>query len=70
MNLNYLTQRKHLFKKRVVRTVKRLFKLRVGTVGLFTLKKEQFELLYLRTFKKIIKNRHLRGQTRFKRRKF
>lgn len=70
MNLNYITQRKHIFKKRGLHHKYRSYKLRIGTAGLFSLLAQRFELVYLRGFKKIIRRRHMRRKMRFKRRKF
>ena len=70
MNLNYITQRKHIFKKRGMYHNHRVYKLRIGTAGLFSLIAQRFELVYLRGFKKVIRRRHMRRKMRFKRRKF
>lgn len=70
MNLNYITKRNHIFKKRKLRVNHRKLKLRIGTVGLFSLKPQRFELIYLRGFKRLLKRKHMRGKMRFKRRKF
>jgi ribosomal protein L16/L10AE len=70
LNLNYIRQRNHIFKKRVLRHVHRKFKLRIGTAGLYSLRAQRFELVYLRGFKKVIRRRHMRRKMRFKRRKF
>ena len=70
MNLNYITKKKHIFKRRVCRNIKRLYKLNVGNTGLFSLKNQFFELVYWRGFKKIIRRRHLKLKMKFKRKKF
>ena len=60
MNLNYIVQRTRLFKKRTILTIKRKEILRVGTVGLFSLKKQRFELIYLRFLKKALRRKHIK----------
>lgn len=70
MNLNYIRQRNHIFKKRVLHHIHRRFKLRIGTSGLYSLRSQRFELVYLRGFKKVIRRRHMRRRMRFRRRKF
>lgn len=70
MNLNQLLQKKHIFKKRRLYWAHRTYKFRIGTVGLFSLRLQRFELVYLRGFKKLIRRRHMRARIRFKRRKF
>lgn len=69
MNLNYITQRKHLFKKRYETTIRHLTKLKIGKTGLVSLHAQRFELVYLRFLKKIIKRRHMRRKMFFRRRK-
>lgn len=46
------------------------FKLRLGTQGLFTLSPTQFELVYMRKLKKIIRRRYTKAAINFRRRKF
>lgn len=70
MNLNYLTQRKHIFKKRVLRTVLRNLKLRLGQMGFFSLRPQRFELVYIRTLKKVIKRRFVKKRMKFRPNKF
>ena len=70
MNLNYITKRGHIFKSRSIRKTFRPFKLRLGTSGLFSLKQQRFEFVYLRTLKKIIKRRYLKKRMRFRPCKF
>ncbi len=62
--------RKHMFKKRIQDHTPRRFQLRVGTMGLFTLKRIRFELVYMRRFKKIFRRRYLKAPMNFRRRKF
>lgn len=70
MNLNYIVQRGHMFKRRVNCNVYRPYKLRMGTSGLFSLKLQRFELVYLRTLKKIIRRRYTKRRMRFRPCKF
>lgn len=70
MNLNYIISRKHIFKNRKEKSFKRKFKYKIGSSGLFSLKIQRFELVYLRGFKKVIKRRFARTRSSFKRRKF
>lgn len=70
MNLNYLVQKKHLFKKRIFHNPKRKLTLRIGTNGLFSLKKQRFELVYMRGFKKILKKRSMRKRVIFVKRRY
>lgn len=68
--LNYLYQRKHMFKKRGSTLVIRPLKFRLGESAFFTLVSQRFELIYLRGFKKLIRRRHIKAKMKFKRRKF
>lgn len=70
MNLNYIVQRKHIFKNRTISYTHRKYNLHIGSSGLFSLRPQRFELVYLRGFKKIIRRRHIRVKSKFKRRKF
>lgn len=70
LTVEYLMQRKHIFKNRTQRWTKRLIKFKVGSIGLFSLKNQLFELIYLRKLKKLIRRRHIRAKMKFKRRKF
>lgn len=70
MNLNYIVQRKHIFKKRILRFVHRQYKFHIGTSALFSLRPQRFELVYLRGFKKVIRRRHIRVKSKFRKRKF
>jgi hypothetical protein len=62
-------QRNHIFKKRTQTIVKRKFKFKMGTSGLFSLKPQRFELVYIRGFKKMMRRKYLKGHTRFRFRK-
>lgn len=70
MPFHYLIEKKHLFKNRSQKKNYKTFKLRIGTSGLFTLKSDRFELVYLRGFKKLIRKKFVRKGIRFKRYKF
>lgn len=70
LTIEYLVQRKHIFKNRTLNWVKRKSTFKVGTIGLFSLKNQLFELVYLRKLKKLIRRRHIRAKMKFKRRKF
>jgi len=70
LNLNYIVQRKHIFKNRTIPYTRREYELCIGSAGLFSLKPQRFELVYLRGFKKVIRRRHIRIKSKFKRRKF
>lgn len=70
LTIEYLVQRKHIFKNRSKQWFKREPSFKVGTIGLFSLKNQLFELVYLRKLKKLIRRRHIRAKMKFKRRKF
>lgn len=70
LTIEYLVQRKHIFKKRSLNWTKRAFKHKVGSIGFFSLRSQLFELVYLRRIKKLIRRRHIRAKMKFKRRKF
>ena len=70
LTIEYLVQRKHIFKNRTLNWTKRKPVFKVGTIGLFSLKNQLFELVYLRKLKKLIRRRHIRAKMKFKRRKF
>lgn len=69
MDIQLLMQRSHIFKKRTQTIVKRKFKFKMGTSGLFSLKPQRFELVYIRGFKKMMRRKYLKGHTRFRFRK-
>ena len=62
-------QRNHIFKNRVQNLVKRKYKFKIGTSGLFSLKPQRFELTYIRGIKKIMRKKHFKGNSRFRFRK-
>ena len=70
MNLNYITQRVHIFKNRGLKFKHRPYKLRFGTSGIFSLKTQRFELVYLRGFKKVIRRMATKKRMRFRYCKF
>lgn len=70
MNLNYILQRKKIFKKRFFTKKVKPEQLKLGTLGFFSLKQQRFELIYLRFMKKIIKRMHTKRKMHFKRRKY
>ena len=70
MNLNYILKRKKIFKKRIFQKKIKIEKLRAGTIGLISLKKQRFELIYLRFIKKLLRKRHIRRKMLFRRRKY
>lgn len=70
MNLNYITQRIHIFKKRIYNNRCRAYKLRFGTSGIFSLRNQRFELVYLRGFKKVIRRSSTKRRMRFRYCKF
>jgi len=66
LNLNYLTKRKHLFKKRGCDFIVRPLKLRLGESGFFSTKPQRFEFVYMRFFKKLVRRRYLKKRMRFR----
>jgi ribosomal protein L16/L10AE len=70
LKYQYLVQRGHIFKSRNLGNINRLFFFKFGTHGLFSLKKQRFEFIYLRGLKRLIKRRYLRIKTQFKKKKF
>lgn len=70
MNLNYIMKRQHIFKKRENTFFHRPLKLRFGSTGLFSLKVQRFELVYLRGFKRMIRRTYIKRRMRFRYRKF
>ena len=69
MNLNYIIQKKHIFKLRRIKQVHRPYKFHIGTEGIFSLQPQRFELVYLRGFKKCLRRRCIKTRRRFKKRK-
>lgn len=69
LNLNYIMQRKHIFKNRNLLPKNRAYRLRLGTVGLFSGKIQRFELVYLRGFKKLVRRAYIKRRMRFRRKK-
>ncbi len=63
-------QRKHMFKNRELSLVHRTYKLKIGNSGLFSLRNQRFELVYLRGFKKVIRRAAIRRRMRFRLCKF
>ena len=59
-----------MFKNRELSLVHRTYKLRVGNSGLFSLRNQRFELVYLRGFKKVIRRAAIRRRMRFRLCKF
>lgn len=70
MNLRYILQRRKIFKKRQQKKIIFLEKLKRGRSGLVSLKKQRFELVYLRFLKKVLRRQHIRRKMFFQRRKF
>lgn len=70
LTVEYLVQRNHIFKNRRLTWQHRPYHLHTGTVGLFSLRSQIFELVYFRKLKKLIRRRHIRAKMKFKRRKF
>ena len=48
----------------------RLYKLRIGSAGIFSIRAQRFELVYLRGFKKVIRKAYIRRRMRFRTYKF
>ena len=70
MNLNYILDKKHIFKKRRLYFFRKEYKYKIGDSGLMSLKPQRFELIYMRGFKKIIRRAYIRSKMRFKKKKF
>ena len=70
MRIVDLQKKKHIFKKRIHKVNKKLKKLKIGTIGLYTLKKVRYELVYLRFLKKCIRQKFIRKKIRFFKNKF
>jgi hypothetical protein len=69
VNLQYLILRKHIFKKRKFSLKYRRYNFRYGSLGLFSLIKQRFELLYFRFFRKIIFRKIVKRKVLFKKRR-
>lgn len=69
MDINILIKKNHIFKNRSHSSIKRNFKFKIGTSGLFSLRTQRFELTYIRGFKKIMRRKHLKGNSTFRFRK-
>ena len=59
-----------MFKKRIIKKIYRPINLKIGTSGLISLKRQRFELVYLKFLKKILRRRHIKRRMFFRRRKF
>lgn len=70
MKLKYILQRARMFKRRKIYHWYKLIFLKIGQSGLISLKKQRFELIYLRFFKKILRRKHIRRGSFFRKRKF
>ena len=70
LTVEYLIHRNHIFKNRKLKQQYRPYTFHIGTVGLFSLRTQLFELVYFRKLKKLIRRRHIRAKMKFKRRKF
>lgn len=70
MNLNYIVQRQHIFKNRKNMNNHRVYKFKIGNTGIFSIRSQRFELIYLRGFKKVIRRAYIRRRMRFRPYKF
>lgn len=70
MTINRLITRKHMFKNRNRNIIPRKYKLRIGTIGLFTIKPTRFEFVYLRKLKRLFRRRYIKAPLNFRRKKF
>jgi hypothetical protein len=69
MNLQYLILRKHVFKKRKFILKYKNYQFRCGSIGLFGLIKQRFELLYFKFFRKIIFRKLIKRRVSFKKKR-
>lgn len=69
MNLQFLVLKKHIFKRRNLQFHFSKFKFRIGTLGFFSLVKQNFELIYFKFFRKFIWRKFIVKQTSLKRKK-
>lgn len=70
MRISDLQKKKHMFKKRNYRGVKTLKTLTIGNVGLYTISRVRYELVYLRVLKRCIRQKFIRRKIRFFKCKF
>lgn len=70
MNLSFLIAKQHIFKQRRFTRYNTMRTLRWGSVGLLSARTQRFELVYLRSFKKLIRRRYVKVRVRFLQAKF
>jgi len=70
LNLNYILQRSRMFKDRKKTHLIRNIFLRIGRSGLISLKRQRFELIYLRFIKRLLRRKYMRRKIIFIRRKY
>ena len=63
-------QRSRMFKDRGKKRIIREISLRVGRSGLISLRKQRFELIYLRFIKRLLRKRYMRRKNVFIRKKY
>lgn len=62
MNLNFLVKKKHIFKKRKAYPYKPMVSLNLNC-GIYTINFIRFELVYLKTFKKVFRKKYFKRKT-------
>ena len=70
MRISDLQKKKHMFKNRSYKISKILKNLTIGNVGLYTISRIRYELVYLRVLKKCIRQKFIRRRIRFFKCKF
>lgn len=71
MNLNYYMLKKHIFKKRErFFTTKKTPKLKFGSVGLYSTRRQKFEFVYIRLLKKFFRRKYIKAYIPFMKPKF
>lgn len=69
MNLTFLIQKKHIFKRRISKSTQ-FSKIYKHRAGIYTINQIRFEFVYLRTFRKIFRKKYLKKKAHFKKFKF
>lgn len=64
-HISHLILKKHIFKNRKTKNYYRPIKFKVGTAGLFSLCRQQFELLYWKGIRRFLRRKALKSRHKF-----
>ena len=70
MILDYYLKKKHLFKGRSLENIDKRFKFFIGSYGFISTKKQRFDIVFIRFFKKLFRRRFKKIKVRFFRPKY